>query len=131
MRYLRAQILKIAEKKVNTIRQIYADRSDLVDNDEIIAQYIFDVMNVVRPTTRLEAAYDSTMIFEAIKEDSALKIKIFTDISKNTPGSPGSSPILRPFPSRFWMKVPGLADASSASISTIPCSPETGGSHPQ
>jgi len=88
MRYLRAQILKIAEKKVNAIRQVYADRRDLVDNDEIIAQYIFDVMNVVRPTTRLEAAYDSYMIFEAIKEDSALKIKIFSDISKNNAKQP-------------------------------------------
>ncbi len=88
MRYLRAQILKIAEKKVHAIRQIYADRHDLVDNDEIIAQYIFDVMNVVRPTTRLEAAYDSNMVFEAIKEDSALKIKIFSQINQNNPKQP-------------------------------------------
>ncbi len=88
MRYLKAQILKIAEKKVIGLRAIYADRRDLVDNDEIIAQYIFDVMNVVRPTTRLEAAYDSNMIFEAIKEDSALKVKIFSQISQNNPKQP-------------------------------------------
>lgn len=88
MRYLKAQILKVAEKKVNALRAIYADRRDLVDNDEIIAQYIFDVMNVVRPTTRMEAAYDSNMVFEAIKEDSALKIKIFSDINKNSSKQP-------------------------------------------
>ena len=88
MRYLRAQILKIAEKKVNALRQIYTDRRDLVDNDEIIAQYIFDVMNVVRPTTRLEAAYDSNLIFEAIREDSALKVKIFSQINQNNPKQP-------------------------------------------
>jgi len=88
MRYLKAQILKIAEKKVIGLRAIYADRRDLVDNDEIIAQYIFDVMNVVRPSTRLEAAYDSNMIFEAIKEDSALKVKIFSQISQNNPKQP-------------------------------------------
>jgi len=88
MRYLRAQILKIAEKKIVGLRAVYAERRDLVDNDEIIAQYIFDVMNVVRPTTRLEAAYDSNMIFEAIKEDSALKIKIFSQISENNPNQP-------------------------------------------
>jgi len=88
MRYLKAQILKVAEKKVNALRAFYADRRDLVDNDEIIAQYIFDVMNVVRPTTRMEAAYDSNMVFEAIKEDSALKIKIFSDINKNSSKQP-------------------------------------------
>lgn len=88
MRYLKAQILKIAEKKIVTLRHIYKERRDLVDNDEIIAQYIFDVMNVVRPTTRLEAAYDSAMIFEAIREDSALKIRILSEINKNNPNQP-------------------------------------------
>ena len=88
MRYLRAQILKIAEKKIAGLRAVYAGRRDLIDNDEIIAEYIFDVLNVIRPTTRLEAAYDSNMIFEAIKEDSAMKIKIFSDISKNNTKQP-------------------------------------------
>ncbi|MEI7490711.1 MAG: 3-hydroxyacyl-CoA dehydrogenase family protein [Bacteroidota bacterium] len=88
MRYLKAQILKIAEKKVHALRAMYAEHHDLIDNDEIIARYIFDVMNVVRPTTRLEAAYDSNMVFEAIKEDSALKIRIFSQINQNNPNQP-------------------------------------------
>ncbi|MCX6282239.1 MAG: 3-hydroxyacyl-CoA dehydrogenase family protein [Bacteroidetes bacterium] len=88
MRYLKAQLLKIAEKKVNALRAVYTERRDLIDNDEIIAQYIFDVMNLVRPTTRLEAAYDSKMVFEAIKEDSALKVKIFSQINKNNTQQP-------------------------------------------
>ncbi len=88
MRYLRDQILKIAEKKVAGLRTVYAERRDLVDNDEIISQYIFDVMNVVRPTTRMESAYDSKMIFEAIKEDSALKIKIFSQINRTNSNQP-------------------------------------------
>ncbi|MCX6287316.1 MAG: 3-hydroxyacyl-CoA dehydrogenase family protein [Bacteroidetes bacterium] len=88
MRYLKAQILKIAEKKIVTLRHIYSGRRDLIDNDEIIAQYIFDVMNVVRPTTRLEASYDSNMIFEAIKEDAALKIKIFSEINTKNSKQP-------------------------------------------
>ena len=88
MRYLKAQILKVAEKKVIGLRQVYAERRDLIDNDEIIAQYIFDVMNVVRPTTRLEAAYDSNLVFEAIKEDAALKVKILTQIDQNNSMQP-------------------------------------------
>ena len=88
MRYLRSQLLKIAEKKVVALRQVYAGQRNLVDNDEIIAQYIFDVMTVVRPTTRLEAAYDSNLVFEAIKEDSELKIRIFENINKNNSKQP-------------------------------------------
>ena len=88
MKYLKAQVLKLAEKKVVGLRQVYADRADLIDNDEIINQYIFDVISLVRTTTRLESAYDSFMVFEAIKEDPELKISIFSKISTNNPHQP-------------------------------------------
>jgi 3-hydroxyacyl-CoA dehydrogenase len=88
LKYLKAQVLKMAEKKVVALRKVYADRSDLVDNDEVIGQYIFDVISLVRPTTRMEAAYDSSMVFEAIKEDPDLKISIFKKISANNPNQP-------------------------------------------
>ncbi|MEI7663260.1 MAG: 3-hydroxyacyl-CoA dehydrogenase NAD-binding domain-containing protein, partial [Bacteroidota bacterium] len=88
LKYLKAQVLKIAEKKVVALRKVYAGRADLVDNDEIIGQYIFDVLSLVRPTTRMEAAYDSNMIFEAIKEDADLKTSIFARISANNPNQP-------------------------------------------
>lgn len=88
MLYLRNQVQKIAEKKTVVLRKIYADRADLVENEEIINQYIFDVMNIVRPTTRLESAYDSTLIFEAVSENRALKVKILSQIDKNNPEKP-------------------------------------------
>jgi 3-hydroxyacyl-CoA dehydrogenase len=88
MKYLKAQVLKAAEKKVVGLRKVYADRADLIDNDEVIGQYIFDVISLVRTTTRLEAAFESHMIFEAIKEDPDLKISIFSKISANNPHQP-------------------------------------------
>ncbi len=88
MKYLKAQVLKLAEKKMVGLRKVYAHRADLIDNDEIIDQYIFDVISLVRTTTRLESAYDSFMIFEAIKEDPEMKIGIFSKISLNNPHKP-------------------------------------------
>jgi len=88
MKYLKSQVLKIAEKKVGALRKVYAGRADLIENGEIIDQYIFDVLSLVRTTTRLEAAFDSKMVFEAIKEDPVLKIGIFSKISENNPHSP-------------------------------------------
>ncbi len=88
LKYLKAQVLKMAEKKVVALRKVYAGYPDLIDNDEIINQYIFDVISLVRPSTRMEAAYDSHMVFEAIKEDPDLKISIFTKISANNPHQP-------------------------------------------
>jgi 3-hydroxyacyl-CoA dehydrogenase len=78
----------MAEKKVVALRKVYAGRADLIDNDEIINQYIFDVISLVRTSTRIESAYDSRMVFEAIKEDPELKSSIFSKISANNPNQP-------------------------------------------
>jgi 3-hydroxyacyl-CoA dehydrogenase len=88
MLYLRTQVQKIAEKKTVAIRKLYADRADLIENEEVINQYIFDVMNIVRPTTRLESAYDSTLVFEAVSENRALKVKILSQIDQNNSEKP-------------------------------------------
>ena len=83
MQYLRGQVLKIAEKKTVVLRKVYHDRKDLIENSEIIDQYVNDVLSVVRPTTRLEAAYGSKLIFEAVNENKDLKVKIFRQIEDN------------------------------------------------
>jgi 3-hydroxyacyl-CoA dehydrogenase len=88
MNFLKVQIVKAAEKKTVQLRTVYADRKDLIENGEIIDRYVFDVMSLIRPTTSLEPAYSSTLIFEAIKEDPDLKIKIFLDLKSNNKLSP-------------------------------------------
>jgi len=88
MDYLRAQVLKIAEKKTVWLRQMYADRPDLIENGEMIEQYIQDVLRIVRPTTAMEVAYGSGLIFEAVSENKDLKIKILNQIDRNNSRNP-------------------------------------------
>ena len=88
MKFLKTQAIKAAEKKTVALRKIYEDRTDLIENQEIIDQYVFDVMNIVRPVTTLEAAYESNLIFEAIKEDPELKVKILSQVNKNNKKTP-------------------------------------------
>jgi 3-hydroxyacyl-CoA dehydrogenase len=88
MGYLRAQVRKIAEKQTVALRAAYADRADLIENGEIIDQYIFDVMNTVRPTTVMEVAYKSNLVFEAVSENPDLKVKILSQIDQNNPNKP-------------------------------------------
>ncbi|RLC51167.1 MAG: hypothetical protein DRH79_06590, partial [Candidatus Cloacimonadota bacterium] len=57
-------------------------------NGQIINEYVFDVMNVVRPVTTLESTYKSNLIFEAVAENADLKIKIFKEIDENNPNKP-------------------------------------------
>ncbi|MDQ1351810.1 MAG: hypothetical protein QG657_2115 [Acidobacteriota bacterium] len=88
MRFLKAQAVKAAEKKTVALRKVYEDRADLIENQDIIDQYVFDVMNIVRPTVKLEVAYDSTLVFEAIKEDPEVKVKVLSQVDKNNKKSP-------------------------------------------
>ena len=83
MDYLRVQVRKIAEKKINWLREIYAEREDLVENGEIIDEYIFDVMKVVRPVDVMEAAFNANLVFEAVNENKDLKVKLFKQIKEN------------------------------------------------
>ncbi len=85
MNYLRIQVRKLAEKKTVWLRQMYADREDLIENFDIIDEYIFHVLNIVRPVTAVEAAYRSNIVFEAVNENRALKVKLFTQIKQNNP----------------------------------------------
>jgi 3-hydroxyacyl-CoA dehydrogenase len=79
-KYLRDQVKRVAEKKAVALRGSYAGRADLVENEEIIRQYIEDVLAVVRPTTRLEAAYGAGLVFEAVNENPGLKVKLLSEI---------------------------------------------------
>ncbi|MFH1321053.1 MAG: 3-hydroxyacyl-CoA dehydrogenase family protein [Bacteroidota bacterium] len=88
MGYLKAQIQKAGEKKTILLRKLYENREDLIENGEIIDQYVFDVMSIIRPVTTLEPAYESTLIFEAIKEDPELKVKLLSQINENNSKDP-------------------------------------------
>ena len=86
MKYLRDQVRRAAEKKTVGLRAAYAGRPDLVENEEIIERYIEDVLDHVRPTTRLEAAFGAKLVFEAVNENPALKVKLLSRITAE--GSP-------------------------------------------
>lgn len=81
--FLQKQILKAAEKQTLPLRAVYKDRADLIENKEIIDQFVFDVMKIIRPTTSIEPAYGSNLIFEAILENPDLKFKVLSQININ------------------------------------------------
>lgn len=86
--YLKTQVTKIAEKKVVQLRQHYIDNRELIENSDIINQYVDDVLKIVLFSTRVESCYESNLIFEAIVEDVDLKVKIFKQILENNDKNP-------------------------------------------
>ncbi len=78
--YLRGQVKRAAEKKTVALRKVYAHREDLVENEQIINQYVDDVLAVVRPTTRIEATADANLVFEAVNENIDLKLMLYDKV---------------------------------------------------
>lgn len=88
LHYVEGQALRAAEKKTVQLRKLYADRADLIENGDVIEQYVKDVVACIRTSTHLSDAYGSSLIFEAIKEDPVLKPRILKEIDSNSPGEP-------------------------------------------
>ncbi len=86
--YVRKQVTKIAEKSIVSLRKAYEDNKNLIENGEIIDQYVDDVVAIIRPTTRMESAYDATLVFEAVNENPDLKVKLLSQIEKNNRNAP-------------------------------------------
>lgn len=80
--YMRAQLLKSAEKSTVLLRDLYADRKDLVENAEIIKEFVDDASAVLNFTTDITAAKEAHLIFEAIVENERIKIKVYKKLKR-------------------------------------------------
>jgi 3-hydroxyacyl-CoA dehydrogenase len=74
--YLRGQLLKMAEKSVGLLRGLYADRSDLVENGEIIQEFVASALSLVRPSTDMNTISGARLVFEAVFESEKLKLEL-------------------------------------------------------
>jgi 3-hydroxyacyl-CoA dehydrogenase len=83
VKYLRSQVQRSAEQKAAWLRKAYEKREDLIENKDVINQYVEDVLAIVRPATEIEASYHSTLVFEAISENLDLKVKLLSRIISN------------------------------------------------
>jgi 3-hydroxyacyl-CoA dehydrogenase len=83
--YLRAQLTKVAEKSIVEMRDLYAEREDLVENYDVIAAFVEDALEVVRPSRSLECAEGSKLVFEAIIEDERVKIEVLKRVDALCP----------------------------------------------
>jgi 3-hydroxyacyl-CoA dehydrogenase len=79
-KYLRDQVLRAAEKKTVWLRKAHENRPDLVENEEVIREYVDDVLAIVHPVTRLETAYEARLVFEAVNENPDLKVRLLSQV---------------------------------------------------
>ncbi len=78
--YLRVQLTKAAEKSIVSLREVYADRDDLIENYDVIAAFVEDSLSVVRPSTTLDSIGGSKLVFEAIIENLPIKLDVLKKV---------------------------------------------------
>jgi 3-hydroxyacyl-CoA dehydrogenase len=88
MDYLKAQVLRQAERQIVTLRKVYADRENLVENFDFVQQYVWDVLQLVVTGTRLEGAFDAGCVFEAVSENPELKVSLMKTIHEGSREAP-------------------------------------------
>ncbi len=82
VQYLKTQVLKSAEKSTLMLRDCYVDRPNLIENYEVIHQFIDDLMAMVRVGTDLSMASKSHLVFEAILENIDVKHGVFRQLNE-------------------------------------------------
>jgi 3-hydroxyacyl-CoA dehydrogenase len=81
--YLKTQLVRYAEKNIVGLRNVLASRSDLVDNAEIIDEYVNRALLIANPTSNFDDTKDSKLIFEAVFEKLELKQQVLSGLAAN------------------------------------------------
>lgn len=74
--YLKAQAKKYAAKQLEDLQQFFPGH----DEEEVAEGFSEKLFSIINPTTELEAASDSLMIFEAIIENVDVKVKVLKQL---------------------------------------------------
>lgn len=81
VRYLREHAAKDAEKQINRLRAAFKDRTDLVDNQDMVQEFVFEVLLRVRTGRTLALARDARLVFEAAFESEPVKLGIYRELA--------------------------------------------------
>ncbi len=80
--YIRTQSRKYAERMIIPLRELYADRKDLVENGDIIDEFVIHVESILQLETDSAAAKNAHMVFEAIVENADIKTKVYSALAR-------------------------------------------------
>ena len=80
--YLRAQLLRYAEKAIVGLRDGYHERPELVENHEMITDFVNGALSLIRISTDTGDTAGCRLVFEAILEDLAVKTKVYKGLKK-------------------------------------------------
>lgn len=81
-KYLRPHLIIYAERNINALRTYFEHNAQLVSNEEMIQAFAQGALDLIRPTTDINKAANSLLIFESIEESSSKKIALYQQLNK-------------------------------------------------
>ena len=78
--YLDVQMLKFAERNVGRLRGWYSDNDKLIDNSEIIDEFLKDCRTRIMTMTTLTDLNECKLVFEAVFESIEIKSKVYQEL---------------------------------------------------
>ena len=78
--YLRKQMLRYTEKSIVALRGYYQDRGDLLENREMISDFINGALSMIRLEKDIKEAAPARLVFEAIAENLEVKAQVFSTL---------------------------------------------------
>lgn len=85
LKYLKVQSVKLAERDIVNLRELYANHQNLVENHEIIQQFADELLLNLHTGIDLAAARNSLMVFEAIVENAEVKVSLLSQLREMCP----------------------------------------------
>lgn len=82
---LKKQLVSEAEKRINTLRQLYASQKQLVSNEEIIHHFIVEALSGIHRSQEIPPLSTVRLVFEAVPEDLALKKALLSKLKQVVP----------------------------------------------
>jgi 3-hydroxyacyl-CoA dehydrogenase len=88
MMYVELQSTKYAEKNIELIRKVYSGKTDLIQDFSFIQLYVKEIKALIYTSDKLQDAYNSELVFEAVTEDIDTKTSLLKTIDKNSNQNP-------------------------------------------
>lgn len=84
--YLKEQIQRYAEKEINKVRGWFSYHENLVSNSDIVNAFVGGAMEIIHFLTRCDICVKEAIVFEAVMEDVDVKVNLFKELEKISPG---------------------------------------------
>lgn len=86
MKYVEKQVRKNGERNIDQVKGYYTGDDLKMSEEDLLEKYVSDVTKLIKPATSLGLLKNVDTVFEAVSENTGLKVKLLAEIENYNPG---------------------------------------------